>query len=159
MKRNMQAFLHRRAELLAFVHLTRRDDVVVDRLAAADFGVDYLVSLAGKGVPPGRIFGVQVKAIDGCVANPGDLDGAPRLRIERQHLAAAPLPLLLFVFTMHDDRGFYGWLKEPVVGADGVAVLRPVDSIHWKDLNDGGLDEILAAVNDWYDARPYSQAA
>ena len=159
MKRNMQAFMGRRAELLAFVHLTRRDDVAVDRPAAADFGVDYLVSLAGQGTPPGRIFGVQAKALDGCVAHPGDLDRAPALRLKRQHPPAAPLPLCLFVFTMNDDRGFYGWLKEPVVGADGAAVLRLVDSIRWKELDDGGLGEIVAAVNDWYDARPYSQAA
>jgi hypothetical protein len=159
MKRNMQAFMAKRADLLAFVHLTRRDDVVVDQPAAADFGVDYLVSLAGQGVPPGRIFGVQVKAHDGCVAHPGDLDHALRLRIKRQHLAAAPLPLCLFVFTMADDRGYYGWLKEPVVGVDGIAVLRPVDSIQWHDLNGDGLSEILQAVNDWYKSQPYSKAA
>jgi hypothetical protein len=159
MKPNMRAFMARRADLLAFVHLTARDDVVVDRLAAAEFGVDYLVSLAGQGVPPGRIFGVQVKAHDGCVEHPGDLDRAPRLRLQRRDLAEAPLPLCVFVFTMADDRGYYGWLKEPVVGVDGAAVLRPVDNIRWHDLNGDGIGDVLEAVNDWYNARPYSKAA
>src|SRR5688500_11819824 len=76
MKRDMRQFFAERAELLAVIHLTRRDDLALDRLASSDSGVDFLVTLVQGGVPTGRMFGVQVNAREGSVARPRDLHPA-----------------------------------------------------------------------------------
>jgi hypothetical protein len=157
MKPDMRQFLAERAELLAFVYLTRREDVIVNRLASADSGVDFLVTLTLGGVPTGRMFGVQVKAHEGSVASARELHSPGDLSL--RDLADVPLPLCLFVFTMSDDRGYYGWLKEPVVGAPRAPMLRLVDEVSWDELNDAGLARIIGSVNAWYDAQRTPQAA
>jgi len=59
MQRNWEEFFAERAELLAFIHLTRRDDLAVDRLASSDSGVDFLVTLVQGGSATGRMFGYR----------------------------------------------------------------------------------------------------
>jgi len=157
MKRDMRQFFAERAELLAFMYLTRRDDLALDRLASSDSGVDFLVTLVQGGVPTGRMFGVQVKAREGSVARPGDLHPAGDLLI--REVADVPLPLCLFVFTMGDDRGYYAWLKEPDVADARVPVLRPVNEARWTELDDAGLGRIVDSVNAWYDAQRRPHAA
>lgn len=157
MKRDMREFFAERAELLAFIHLTRRDDLVVDRLASSDSGVDFLVTLMQGGVATGRMFGVQAKAQEGTVASACDLHFAGDLSF--RDVADVPLPLCLFVFTMRDDRGYYGWLKEPAVADPRLPVLRRVDEVRWGELDSSGLSEIIASVNAWYDAQRKPQAA
>ncbi|MFL5384033.1 MAG: DUF4365 domain-containing protein [Longimicrobiaceae bacterium] len=157
MKRDMRQFFAERAELLAFIHLTRRDDLAVDRLASSDSGVDFLVTLVQGGVPTGRMFGVQVSAREGSVARPCDLHSAGDFSI--REVADVLLPLCLFVFTMSDDRGYYAWLKEPDVADPRVPVLRPVDEARWNELDHAGLGRIVDSVNAWYDAQRRPHAA
>jgi|GEM_PF-3098810 len=64
MKQDWQDFITERAEHLAFVHLTRRDDLVVERMTAADTGIHMLVTLLQHGLPTNRFFGVQAQAQD-----------------------------------------------------------------------------------------------
>jgi hypothetical protein len=157
MKSDLRQFMAERANLLAFIYLTRREDVVVDRLASADSGVDYLVTLTLGGVPTGRMFGVQVKAQEGSVTSPRDLHSPGDL--SSRDVADVPLPLCLFVFTMSDDRGYYGWLKEPVVASPRAPVLRLVDEVRWDDLDNDSLARIVGSVNAWYEAQRTPQAA
>jgi hypothetical protein len=133
MERDMREFFAKRAELLAFLHLTRRADLAVDRLASSDSGVDFLVTLVQGGAPTGRMFGVQAKAHEGRVASPRELPAAGDLSI--REVADVPLPLCLFVFTMSDDKGYYGWLKEPTVADPRLPVLRRVDEVCWSELD------------------------
>ncbi|MFL5541035.1 MAG: DUF4365 domain-containing protein [Longimicrobiaceae bacterium] len=157
MKRDLRQFFAERAALLAFIHLTRRDDLAVDRLASSDSGVDFLVTLVQGAVPTGRMFGVQVNAHEGAVARPRDLRSAGDLSM--REVADVPLPLCLFVFTMGDDRGYYAWLKEPNVADARVPVLRPVDEARWNELDAAELGRIVDSVNAWYDAQRRPHAA
>ncbi|MFL5538574.1 MAG: hypothetical protein ACJ8J0_06250, partial [Longimicrobiaceae bacterium] len=91
MKRDMRQFFAERAELLAFIHLTRRDDLAVDRLASSDSGVDFLVTLVQGEVPTGRMFGVQANAREGSVESPRDLHPAGDLSIREVADVALPL--------------------------------------------------------------------
>lgn len=157
MKRDLRQFFAERAELLAFIHLTRRDDLAVDRLASSDSGVDFLVTLVQGGVPNGRMFGVQVNACEGSVGRPPDLHPGGGLSI--REVADVPLPVCLFVFTMSDDRGYYAWLKEPDVADARAPVLRPMDEARWNELDLAGLGRIVDSVNAWYDAQRRPHAA
>jgi hypothetical protein len=158
MKKNMRTFFASRAEDLAFIHLTRRDDLVVNRVQSPEAGVDFLVTVTRHGEPTGRMFGVQVKAREGSVRHGDDLDGllgTPRAR----SVADAPFPFCVFVFTMDDDRGYYGWLKEPVLGARRSPSLRPLSQVGWDELDGAGLTRIVESVDSWYDAQHHPQAA
>jgi len=150
-----EEFFARRAEDLAFIHLTRREDLIVDRLVSTGAGVDFLVTVTREGVATGRMFGVQVKARAGSIRSPAGLNrrisGAPAPSI-----ADVPFPLCVFVFTMEDDRGYYGWLREPVLGNRRSPALRLVEHVEWSELDRGALAEIVHTVEAWYEARKRS---
>ncbi|MCB9077452.1 MAG: DUF4365 domain-containing protein [Anaerolineaceae bacterium] len=59
---NTQAwYITERAEQLAFIYLSRRDDLVITK-QNDDYGIDFLVSIVEAGKYTGRVFGVQIKA-------------------------------------------------------------------------------------------------
>jgi hypothetical protein len=154
----MREFFAARAENLAFVHLTRRTDLVVNRVASPDGSVDFLVTVRRGGVPTGRMFGVQVNAREGSVARAADLEAFIE-PVQTGSVADATIPFCVFVFTMSDDRGYFRWLKEPAVGARRKPVLRAEGGIGWSDLDRDALDRIVDAVDAWYEAQQRPQAA
>ena len=150
MKQKMAEFFARRAEDLAFIHLTRRGDLVVNRLDAPDSGVDFLVTVTREGLPTGRIFGVQVEARDASVRGAREL-AALEPPLERS-VTELPFPLCVFVFTMRDDRGYVTWLKAPAIGARRAA-LRAANGNDWSELDPAMIASIVRDVERWYDAR------
>jgi hypothetical protein len=148
MKFDLREFLAQRAEKLAFLQLTRRDDLIVTEVAGRERGLDFLVTLARGGAPSVRVFGVQVKAREGSVSDPAALSAFD----DTQGASEAPFPLCEFLFTMSDDRGYYRWIRKPLVAG-------PDDPAEWKELNDQALQRIVDAVDAWYDAQRQPQAA
>jgi hypothetical protein len=57
-KPNLEYFIAERAEHLAIVHLTRSQNLAIERLNA-DYGLDLLASISRDESPTGRIFGIQ----------------------------------------------------------------------------------------------------
>ena len=139
-------YVEERAEHLAIVHLTARDDLVVQR-RPMDFGPELLVTLSRDGGFSGRVFAVEVHARTSG-ERPPRLD--PR-ELEREHAVYrdAPFPVLMLLFDMRGDRGYFRWIKEP---ADG-AMLRLADSVALAELTPEALDAIVERVDDWYDRR------
>lgn len=149
-------YLGERAEQLAIVYLSRRDDLMITRPTETEYGFDLIVSLTQAGNYTGRIFGVQVKAIrshkqvrkaspagqEFMIAHKPD-------RIPRD----IPFPLCLFLFTMDDDAGFYKWIKKPGDGMDGTPPLALDDTATFRQLNNEALDQMIAEVNHWYEQR------
>lgn len=155
MKRELRHFLAERAENLAFLQLTRSGDLIVNRVASPDTGVDFLVTVARRGILTGRMFGVQVKAREGSIEQASDLEAA----VEPRSVTDAPFPFCVFVYTMSDDRGYYRWLKEPVLGPRRKPVLRSANPADWHELNDEAMKRIVESVDAWYDAQQHPQAA
>jgi hypothetical protein len=143
MKTSMAEFIQERARLLAFVVLTRRDDVAMDQVGPR-LAFDYLVSLSSDGTPTGRVFGVKVEGHDG---------GRAALPLPQEPVGAedAPFPVCVFLFMMEDDRGYYRWLKEPTIARGRSQLRKPTDA-RWADLDTAALGEIVDRVNQWYDA-------
>jgi hypothetical protein len=63
MKCDLQEFIHERGENLAIVYLTRCADLLIERITANQ-GIDLLVTIPQPQLPIGRMFGVQVKALN-----------------------------------------------------------------------------------------------
>lgn len=113
--------------------------------------MDFLVTVTRGGAPTGRIFGVQVKAREAPVHDLGELDVNDPTHA--RSVADAPFPLCLFVFTMRDDQGYVAWLKAPDPRARRAPALQSASRADWSELHSDTLDEIVSAVNRWYDAR------
>jgi hypothetical protein len=66
-------------------------------------------------------------------------------------LGSFPYPVCLFYFTMDDNQGYYTWVAEPAVTADGPRLLMH-EAAHCRKLDTAALGEIVAKVDGWYDA-------
>lgn len=157
MTRDMREFFEHRAEALATVYLTRRDDLVVNRVVSPAGAADFLVELTPEGESTGRVFGVRVRAFEHAVHGPDELK-VP-LSGAAAAVSDAPMPYCAFVFTMQDDRGYFSWLKEPATTPRSGPGLKAVREARWSKLDDGGMDRLVARVNAWYDAQHHPQAA
>ncbi len=150
-----------RAVALATILLTRHPGVLVT--GAPDVaGYDLSVYLTSDGKPSSRMFAVELKGRLslprlGRIVDAGrlKLSSELRLALEKQQRSLADLtfPLLFIVFAMDSDRGFYGWLRQPVLGRSARVVLSPEIAFaqEWRQHTH---EEIVDTVNQWYDAAP-----
>ena len=144
-------FITERARALAVVLLTRRPDLVVHE-AEDGSGLNLVVEIAKNRRSRMRRFGVLLRG----ALSPVDEEGANKVLRPAfqglQRLEPPSFPACLFLFTMEDDQGYYTWLTEPLVAAGSRPVLRVHDSADCKRLTNASLDQIVQAVNKWYDA-------
>lgn len=147
-------YVTQRAEALAGVYLTRRDDLVLSK-APEEAGLDFLVTLCKDTEQSSRLFGVQVKAqvtTADALQNGHGVMAPPDLASDAS-LHELPFPVCLFFFTLMDDRGYYKWIVEPKV-----EVGEPFD-LSWNEtrelsvLDDDAIADIVATINRWYDKR------
>ena len=147
-------YIGQRAEALAIMYLTNRDDLIVSR-QQEEQGLDFLVTLLRNGSYSGRLFGVEVKAT-ASAPKLVQRDDIIEIKLDLeplQSLAELPFPVCLFFFTLQNDQGYYKWLLEPVIECQKNSNLFFNDSNEFKNLSDEGIDKIISAVNNWYESR------
>ena len=157
-RRSQSYFNAKRAEALAVLKLTRRDDLLVsDEHAVRQLGIDLAVTVREGGGDSARMFGVEVEGTldDRLFEEPGRHDG--RLKFGNDWLDLT-FPTVLFLFHAAADAGKYRWLLRPVVDADGRADLA-ADGNDWADLDDDAVADVVADVTRWYDARRARRSA
>ena len=151
-------FISYRAEQLAIICLTDRDDIRLT-LMESDYGLDMLVSILRNGKDCGQFFGVEVKGViskDKLGATSDKISYVLSTR-ERTATANIPFPVLLLTFTMDRDEAFWAWLKAPDVRAD----LKPAEpgGVKLSPLKSEDLDHIVELVIAWYSSRAVTAAA
>jgi len=152
-------YIEERAEVLALVHLTRRDDLLATKQPHADSRINYIVEIIKEKRPTRRIFGVRVKARI-SPASKNLVSNLKALKIEYEPwMEELPFPLCLFFFTMENDEGFYIWLLEPSITEDGKPKLRLNKTGEFRKLDREALDTIVSQVNQWYDTLLQALAA
>jgi hypothetical protein len=156
MRSDIDTDVQRRAEALAVMHLTRRDDLRISRARWNEPAWDLLVWVTSAATADCR-FGVQVRGVEEPVSSARELGGEHRAG--RGIVADPDVPVCLILFSMDDDRGFYRWASEPVVSGKDAPALREPRQARWFDLDAAGLERIVGAVTAWYDAKPKQQAA
>lgn len=154
MKQNLRQFIAERAEHLAIVHLTRGQNLFVERMTA-DSGLNFLVSILQEKSSTGRIFGIQTKGIDTGFKNIQDI---PLFLSERDkgYFQNIPFPVCLLLFTMDDDRGYYRWLKYTLGEFDHN--WYTIEQYQWHFLDKTAIDQIIQDVNHWYEQKSNSVA-
>jgi hypothetical protein len=165
-------FIAERAEALATVYLTRRDDlhVIPMPLHALGPGYDLLVQVDTSNTHKPLAFGVEVKGLRGLRSQPHrDNHGIFTVSLGPSTLQHRGLPVCLFLFTVDDERGYYHWLHKPVITPRGKAELRfDFEPLQGKTNNRGAItvrdkfgkldneavDRIVGEVHRWYKASP-----
>jgi hypothetical protein len=144
-----------RAEALAIVCLTDRDDLLVSQQQKdKDTGLDLLVKITKDGNYTGRIFGVEVKA---TVSSSELIEHDDMFKLKNQeynklkNFRDLPFPVCLFFFTLDNDKGYYRWILEPIIKEGNNVALKFNENQELKNLNDQEIDNIIAMVNNWYD--------
>jgi hypothetical protein len=149
MKQDLGYFIDQRAEALANVYLTRSQNLVIKRLDH-DFGIDLLVEIVQNNCLTGKVFGVQIKGRDQSLKN-CQHDLLPTTEAHDDYFQNLPFPVCMLLFTMEDDRGYYRWVNYSTsqLSPD----LTSVDQETWRSLDGDGIEHIIQAVNDWYNAK------
>jgi hypothetical protein len=144
-------FVLERARALAVVYLTRRKDLIVTE-ETLDVGVDLWVALTLDDKAGHRRFGVKLtgvgKAVTGNHANKVLNPSMQRML----RYGPFPFPVVLFFFTMENNESWYTWVAEPVVTPDGGFEIVEHGEASCSPLNSEAINQIVAAVDRWYDA-------
>ena len=115
-------YLGERAEQLALLYLSRRDDLIITKLENG-YGPDLLVEICPNNHPTGRMIGIEIKAL---LAIQPNQRGEVKIKFSNRdidYFKDTPFPLCLFVFAMQNDAAYYRWLKEPVSSPKEGAIL------------------------------------
>lgn len=151
-------YIGQRAESLAVMYLTRRNDLIVSR-QQKDYGLDFLVTITQGGGYSGRLFGVEVKATASTPksAQHDNFITIPVDEAATNYPTEFPFPVCLLFFTLDNDYGYYKWLLEPVVEAQHNPKLIFNQSNQLKKLSDEAIDDMISSINLWYDSRKSAQ--
>jgi hypothetical protein len=156
MQKSEAWYLEERAEQLAIVYLSRRNDVVITRQRdGSDDGIDLLVSLLKTGTSTGRVFGIEVKALrSNRQIHPASQREEVRINLSKVGVPRdIPFPLCLFVFIMETDEGYYRWVKKPAYGLSKKPQLLLNEENTFRKLSTEAVNEIVLDVQGWYDRR------
>jgi hypothetical protein len=160
-------YVAERAEALAAIYLTRRDDLEVVPVSRYDrtAGYDLLVRMRNQGYCDDVSFGVETK---GTRSKRSATKRDFTVNYTRNQLHSAELPVCVFLFSVDDEQGFYRWLHEPVITPEGRAILRLNVDVGWETfgqrdhvrvrtrfdiLDDRAVDRLVSDVKDWYRVR------
>lgn len=148
MSRGYASLIEHRVEALAYVFLTRRQDLEV--ITLGEMGdLDLLVRLHTEPQEREQIFGVILK---GTSRELTEQNASRKLasRMKQKDLKKYAFPVLIVLFTMQGDEGFSAWRSEPVIEGDFPRI-RTHGRPSCKRFDKGELDRIVEQVKTWYD--------
>jgi hypothetical protein len=138
-----------RSELLARVALTRRLNIDVFNMdVGGEMGIDLLCSIRDPTVPGFLPFGVLVWGTSNSLDTSEDL--AKHVRGRRKKFDKRTryfIPVIVLLFSMHNDREFYAWLVEP---REGSTHLVDVADLDFKPFDTKQLDRVNRRITNWY---------
>jgi hypothetical protein len=138
-----------RSELLARVALTRRLNIdVFDLDTGGEMGIDLLCSIRAPTVPGFLPFGVLVWGTPDPLDTSEEL--AKHVRGRRKKLDKRTryfIPVIVLLFSMHNDKEFYAWLVEP---CENSTHLVDVADLDFKPFDTKQLDRVIRRITNWY---------
>ena len=141
------AMVGERAELLARVALTRRLNVDVHPFSdKGDIGIDLICTIRDETLKGFLPFGVVVWGTARPLTHGGEVSAIARQKLRTQDTAFF-LPVIILVFSMHNDAAFFSWLAQPDPESGKLIlaekpVFRPFTLKH--------LDWVIDRVVAWY---------
>jgi hypothetical protein len=146
-----ERFIAERVRALAVVYLTRRDDLIITE-ETADVGIDLWVTLNLEDKDGHRKFGVELRGVRSAVSADHVNNVLYPSMQKMLRYGPFPFPVVLFFFTMENNEGWYTWAAEPVITTGGEFELVQHGTASCRPLNSEAIDDIVEAVDRWYDA-------
>ena len=153
--RSEKQYVGKRAELLAQLVLTRRKDVEVipvgEQFAA---GIDLVVRIhhpvmKGQALPA---FGVQVEGTTEPIPDEHRANEYANARVKhRKTKGFFLLPVVIFLFSMDGDVGYFGWLMKPEVSTETGPSLGRVESVEMVMIRKKTIDDMIAQTRSWFE--------
>ncbi len=145
-----ERFIGERVRALATVILTRRNDLTIAETKQST-GLDFHVHIEREDKPMRLSLGILLRGVSG----PMTPEGADRVlgptMGQFQGMRNFTYPVCLFFFSMRDEKAYFSWLAEPVLGENGPKLVHHARA-HCEELTDERLDGAVESVVDWYDA-------
>jgi hypothetical protein len=153
----VEDYVAKRAELLANLVLTRQKGVVVFRFQdPEDAGMHLLATLPSiggvdTGLPVLPRIGVEVLGTEESLKTEADATAYVRKdRRDRQGFFLGPIVLLLF--SMEGDAGYFGWIMEPRVSKSEGPTLTRVVAPAMTKITKTSTEVIFRESETWYAA-------
>lgn len=154
---SLTKYTDERAELLAKLILTRRKDLqLVSFEDRQDLGIDMIIRMSN---PQGAeelvapYFAAQIMGVSDPLENEEAATKYASRNWKRRPAKSLWLcPILVMLFTVEGDVGYYSWLMEPDVGKEDEPSLTRVSSPSMRKLNNKAVDEIIERVREWFEA-------
>ena len=145
-----------RAKILAMVQFTSRPDLQVSDFPE-DGGLDLLVRIISPGPGYQKLFGVKLK---GTKTPLPDTDRATRYlrtmnwagKEEGKHSLKYSFPVIVLLFSMEDDKGYFAWSIEPLINRSGEPKLKWNAGPSCAPFDRNSLGTIVDRVNEWHDS-------
>src|SRR5262245_54659117 len=137
-------------QALATVILTRRSDLSIAE-TRRDTGLDFHVTIERAEKPMRLVFGVLLRGVPAPTTAEGANKALGPTMAQFRGMRKFTYPVCLFFFTTRDERAFFSWLAEPVVGKAGPKLVHHSNA-RCVPLTDELLDEAVERIVAWYDA-------
>lgn len=166
-------FVVERAEALAVIALTRRDDLEVIPTPRQNYDLLVRINDTRPASEP-RFFVVETRGLEQrSRAAARAKEGIFPVEYSPLELSGEGLPVCTFLFLVDQTEGYYRWLHEPTVNHNGLAVLRldqEIPRLHdsldalrrtinirvdlkFTPLDNEAIDMIVMQVAKWYEAK------
>jgi hypothetical protein len=138
-----------RSELLAKVALTRRLNIdVFDFDMGGEMRIDLLCSIRDASIPGFLPFGVLVWGTSDPLETSEELAKHVRGRRKKPDKRTRYFfPVIVLLFSMHNDEAFYAWLVEP---CENSTRLVDVADLDFKPFDTKQLDRVTRRITNWY---------
>jgi hypothetical protein len=153
---SLAEFIVHRVEALAYVYLTRRNDLVVMKHDDPEEGeLDLLVRINVPGPKQFRYFGVILKGTSKFLSTEDasrELNTYFRQNAKQRGAIQYPFPVIALIFSMENDEGFYAWRNEPQVLDGTHPILKMHPSVSCEKFSKPALDQVVNQSIEWYDS-------
>lgn len=152
MKITVRSLKAHRARILAMVQFTSRTDLQVSDIQE-DGGLDLLVRIVSDGPGYQKYLGVQLKGTNTSLSDAERAThylGKTKL-VGKQSLKYS-FPVIVLLFSMADDKGYFSWSIEPLVNRSGEPKLKLHEQLTFAAFDRLSLETIVNRVNEWHDS-------
>ena len=135
------------------VQFTTRPDLHVSSLEE-DGGLDLLVRITSGGNGFQEFFGVALRGTTQRLSNEDEASRYLKPLFRKKANRPLPhytFPVIILLFSMPNDHGYYAWQVEPIVKDTSRPRLRLCDSPSCSLFNRAALDKIVERVAGWHE--------
>ncbi len=146
-------FIEQRAFVLAMVQFTSRSDLSVVETPRV-IGFDMLVRIATEKDEDQVLFGVKLLGTNQTLSGPEEAAKHLMRRPIGKHGKPLPrytFPVIVLLFSMRDDRGYFAWRLEPGFDERDGPKLKSRDEMVCSVFDRASLGEIVDKVSGWHE--------